>query len=127
ADRHRTGDLRHDVHPVLDQVEGVRPLDVAYREDALGAEEERLGEDLADGVLAHEVEEGDVGEGDVLAFQADLQVRWVDAAAERAGVRLREMVLQVPLEEARLADPPLADEDDLELHLADAHGREESS
>src|SRR5216110_2161407 len=51
--RHRTGDLRHDLHPVLDQVEGVRPLDVADGEDALGAEEERLREDLADGVLAH--------------------------------------------------------------------------
>ena len=76
-------------------------------------------------MLAHEVEEGDVGQGDVLAFQADLEVRRIDAAAERARVRLREVVLQVPLEEARLADPPLADEDDLELHLADAHGREQ--
>src|SRR5437870_2521183 len=75
AHRHRTGDLRHDLHPVLDQMEGVRPLDVAHRQDALGAEEERLGEDLADGMLAHQVEEGDVGEGDILAFQADLKVR----------------------------------------------------
>src|SRR5207247_2229049 len=70
---------------------------------------------------------GDVGEGDVLAFQADLEVRRIDAAAERAGVRLCEVVLQVPLQEARLADPSLADEDDLELHLADAHGREQAS
>src|SRR5438309_163947 len=37
ADRYRTGDLRHDLHPILDQVEGVRPLDVADGEDARGA------------------------------------------------------------------------------------------
>src|SRR2546428_2460545 len=109
-------------------MEGLRSLDVAHREGAVGPVEQRVPEILPDRVFPHLVEERDGREHEVaflFAGQLDLDPLHVDA--EGPFVFRVVLLLDVPLDQARLPDGPFPHDVDFELEAADSQGARESA
>src|SRR2546422_1008481 len=109
-------------------MEGLRSLDVAHREGAVGPVEQRVPEILPDRVFPHLVEERDGREHEVaflFAGQLDLDPLHVDAKGPF--VFRVVLLLDVPLDQARLPDGPFPDDVDLQLEAADSQGARESA
>src|SRR5713226_4296654 len=114
---HRDGTDRipNAVDPLRQVPERLRAGHVEDRQDALGAVEVRLLEELEERALAHDVQDHhvDLDRTALHRTQGDRLLR--DDRTKRPDVRFVERAGHESMDEARLADAFLADEADLEL------------